>query len=89
MLMHLNIRIFGRVQGVNFRSAAKSSAQRLGIAGFAKNEQGNTVYIEAEGQEENLNKFADWCRGGNSWSKVERVEVKQAEMQNFTEFAIL
>ena len=88
MIKHYNISITGRVQGVGFRYAAKRTAVSLGIAGFARNEGADGVYIEAEGEEENLKKFVDWCKKGPLWSKVEGTKLDEAEIQNYTEFNI-
>ncbi|MBI2506744.1 MAG: acylphosphatase [Candidatus Colwellbacteria bacterium] len=35
---HLNIRVFGQVQGVFFRDSTRRKAEELGIKGFARNE---------------------------------------------------
>ncbi|HEX4103954.1 MAG TPA: acylphosphatase [Candidatus Paceibacterota bacterium] len=74
LLKHLNIKVSGRVQRVGFRYGAKKHAQKLGLVGFARNEADESVYIEAEGDEEALKKFSDWCHRGPWLAKVERVE---------------
>lgn len=71
-MKHLNIKIYGRVQGVFFRANAKKKAKELGITGFARNEPDGTVYIEAEGEEENLEKFLEWCHRGPPFAHVEK-----------------
>ena len=40
------LRIWGRVQGVNYRRAAQREANRLGITGFARNMPDDSVWIE-------------------------------------------
>lgn len=60
---HLNITIKGVVQGVFFRKSAQEEAYRLRIAGFVQNESDGSVYIEAEGMEEDLDEFIAWCNG--------------------------
>ena len=90
MLKHLNIKIFGRVQGVFFRHSAKQKAEELNIKGFAKNEPDGTVYIEAEGEEENLKQFLDWCYQGPILASVKKVEFEfSSEIKNFSEFVVL
>jgi acylphosphatase len=90
MPKHLNIKIYGRVQGVFFRHSAKQKAEELNIKGFAKNEPDGTVYIEAEGEEENLKKFLDWCYQGPPMASVKKVEFEfSSEIKNFSEFVIL
>lgn len=85
---HLNIRVHGRVQGVLFRDSAKEEAQRLGVTGFVRNEPDGTVYIEAEGREEQLREFITWVNRGTDRAHVARVEPEEGEMKGYTEFNI-
>jgi acylphosphatase len=89
MRKHLDIKVFGRVQGVNFRSAAETKAADLGIAGFIKNEADGSLYLEAEGEEAELRNFVDWCKTGTPWSEVERVEVSEGGTRNFIDFEVV
>ncbi|MBI2019541.1 acylphosphatase [Candidatus Daviesbacteria bacterium] len=88
MIKHLNIKIFGLVQGVFFRTSAKDQADRLNIKGFAKNMPDGSVYIEAEGEKENLEKFVKWCNTGSSIAKVEKVEFFEASLKSFKKFDV-
>lgn len=88
MNKHFNIQIFGLVQGVLFRATAKEQADQLGIRGFARNEPDNTVYIAAEGEENQLNKFIKWCDIGPSAAVVEKVVVTEDKMKNFKNFEV-
>ncbi len=88
MRKHLNIHIFGKVVGVGFRWEAKNKAQGLQITGFVRNNPDGTLYIEAEGEQENLEKFVDWCAKGPFWAKVERVERGEGELKGFEGFTI-
>ncbi len=85
-MRHFNIKVFGQVQGVFFRTSAKEMADALDIKGFARNEPDGTVYIEAEGEEENLKKFLEWCKEGPNFARVERVEVVEGEVKKFLGF---
>ena len=85
-MKHLNISIFGRVQGVFFWISAKEQADKLGLTGFAKNMPDGSVYIEAEGEKNNLDKFLKWCNRGPSMTRVEKVEVSEGPLENFKEF---
>ncbi|MBU1000228.1 acylphosphatase [Patescibacteria group bacterium] len=66
MSIHLNIKIYGLVQGVFFRATAKEKADSLSITGFAKNMPDGSVFIEVEGEKKNLDKFVKWCHIGPS-----------------------
>lgn len=87
-MQHLNIKIYGLVQGVFFRASAKEQADKLGLTGFAKNMPDGSVYIEAEGEKENLDKFIKWCHLGPMLARVEKVEVSEGSLKNFTDFTI-
>lgn len=88
MKKHLNIHVYGKVQGVYYRANAMEIANNLGIKGFARNEYDDSVYIEAEGEEDILIRFIDWCNKGPARAKVERIVTKEGEMKNYTTFAI-
>lgn len=88
-ILHLNIRIYGRVQGVFFRQTSKEMADVLNIKGFVRNEFDSNVYIEAEGEEKKLRKFLHWCKEGPRAAAVEKVEVQDGEVQRFCDFKIL
>lgn len=87
MFKHLNIKIYGKVQGIFFRYSAKEVADNLKLRGFAKNLDDGTVYIEIEGEKESLNKFLAWCKKGPSLAKVERLDVTESELKNFPKFS--
>ena len=85
---HFNIRVCGVVQGVFFRASARSHAQAMDISGFARNEKDGSVYIEAEGEEENLIQFIEWCHRGPERAEVTRVEVEESGFKNLPPFEV-
>ncbi|HUM45515.1 MAG TPA: acylphosphatase [Chitinophagales bacterium] len=87
-IKHYDIRIYGKVQGVFFRASARHRAALLDISGFTNNDQDGSVYIEAEGTEENLSTFIGWCHEGPERAEVTKVEVKEGPLKNFTEFEV-
>lgn len=88
MLKHLNIRVYGKVQGVFYRATAVELANTLGIKGFARNERDNSVYMEAEGENDVLEKFIEWCHKGSARAKVEQVVTEEGDMKNYVNFVI-
>ncbi len=88
MLKHLNIGIFGRVQGVAFRHHTQLKADALHLYGFVRNEPDGSVYIEIEGEKESLDQFVDWCHQGSPRSEVNRVEVKTGNLKYFSNFNV-
>ncbi|MBM3257179.1 MAG: acylphosphatase [Candidatus Liptonbacteria bacterium] len=88
MAKHLEIKIFGRVQGVFFREESKKMAKELDIVGFARNEAEGAVYMEVEGEEKNLSAFLDWCKKGPAGASVTNIEVREGAAQGFKSFTI-
>lgn len=86
MTKHFNIKVYGRVQGVFFRATALEEAEKLGLVGFVRNESDGSVYIEVEGEKENLDKFISWCHVGPPLARVDKVEVKEGAVKNFSRF---
>ncbi len=85
---HLNIFITGKVQRIGFRFYAMQTAYRFNIAGFVRNEIDKTIYIEAEGKDDQLNMFVKWCTNGPPGSIIKDVKIEDGELQNFTDFEI-
>lgn len=84
----VRIVIFGAVQGVFFRVSAKEKADELGIRGFARNMPDDSLYIEAEGEEEALQEFIAWCRKGPPQARVDRAEINETGPKGFTDFNV-
>ena len=68
--------IHGRVQGVCFRAATRSEAERLGLSGWVKNLPLMRVEAILQGPEPKVKQVIDWCHSGPPGAKVTRVEVK-------------
>lgn len=89
MTKHLNIYVYGLVQGVFFRASTMAAAIRLGVKGFIRNgAESNSVYIEAEGEDETLKQFVDWCYMGPVKAEVEKVVTEEGPMKNYSNFVI-
>lgn len=88
MIKHINIKIYGKVQGIFYRITAKEEAAKLNITGFARNEPDGSVYIEAEGEEEKLDQFINWCHKGSPLAKVAKVETTESSLKNFSGFEV-
>jgi acylphosphatase len=87
-IIHKNIRVTGRVQGVGFRYSARQVAGDLGIKGFVRNLPDGDVYIEAEGTQTRIDDFIAWCSEGPSRALIRFVDVTDAAVVNFKEFNI-
>jgi acylphosphatase len=88
MLLHYDIRISGKVQGVFFRASARAEANRLGLHGFVRNEEDGSVHAEAEGDRQSLDEFLAWCRQGPPHARVEAVEAAPGEVRDYRGFHV-
>ena len=68
--------VSGKVQGVWFRDSTRQEAIKLKVTGWVKNLPGGTVYLEAEGEENNLQSLERWIHIGSPHSRVDRVDLQ-------------
>ena len=68
--------VSGKVQGVWFRDSARQEAIKLKVTGWVKNIPSGTVYLEAEGEENNLKSLERWLHIGSPYSRVDRVDLQ-------------
>ena len=89
MLKHYDIIVTGKVQGVWYRKSTSEKAKELGIKGTVKNLPNRDVRIEAEGEENQLKVFLDWCSKGPELAEVSDVSSKEGSLLNYFFFEIL
>jgi len=83
------IKVFGRVQGVGFRQGCMREARFRGVCGYVKNNSDGSVYIEAEGTEDQLKQIIEWCKHGPSgYSFVEDIAVEKGKPVHHSSFII-
>jgi acylphosphatase len=80
--------VTGTVQGVGFRWAAREQAQRLGVAGWARNRADGSVELEVEGDPESVERMLAWLREGPDGSAVDGLDVSEAEPDGDDAFRI-
>ncbi|OPL12039.1 MAG: acylphosphatase [Firmicutes bacterium ML8_F2] len=85
----LTLKAYGRVQGVLFRDSTRRQAKKIGLTGWVSNQDDGTVKIVAEGKEEDLNQFIEWCYNGPILAKVDKIDIKwQKATGRFENFII-
>lgn len=87
-ICHFNIFISGIVQGVGYRFTAVRTARGLGIKGFVQNENDGRVYIEAEGNRQQLDKLISWCYIGPPGAKINDIQIFESKIKNFKGFDV-
>jgi len=87
-MKHIAIRVSGKVQGVYYRASTQQTAEVCAIRGFVRNEPDGCVYIEAEGEDENLDRFIAWCRKGPAGARVDALDLAEGALRSFEGFRI-
>ena len=67
--------IYGRVQGVFFRSYLAKNARELGLVGFVRNLSNGSVEVLAEGDKQQLEKLIEFMKHGPSAARVDEYKV--------------
>lgn len=87
-MKRLTIHVRGRVQGVFFRASTAEKARALGVTGTVRNRRDGSVFIEAEGPDEPLDRFLEWVRRGPPHARVDGVECTEGEPHGFDGFEV-
>lgn len=88
MLRSYKIIVKGKVQGVNYRYNAQAMAHKLNLTGFVRNQFDGTVLAHAEGAEEAVNRFIEWCNIGPRMAEVSEVQADEQDLVGYQTFEI-
>lgn len=77
-LKFIKARVYGKVQGVFYRVTTQEQATALGLKGFVMNMPDGSVYFEAAGPNEKVEKLISWCYIGPPHATVLEVELEEA-----------
>lgn len=72
------IRFYGWVQAVGFRWRAMQAAELYGATGWVRNEHDDSVSMEIQGTEDQIDKVIEALERG-TYIRIERMEVKRLE----------
>lgn len=75
------MRVRGKVQGVFFRKSTEEKAKELGLKGWVRNESDGSVYLEAQGPEEEVRSLISWCHDGPPQAEVTQVSFSESALQ--------
>ena len=87
-MIRYKIKVKGKVQGVFYRASTQAKAKELGLSGWVKNADDGSVLIEAEGEDQKLQKLLEWCRQGPGAAVVNDVEYEEIEPHGKNGFEI-
>ena len=86
----LEIRVYGRVQGVNFRSLVYRKASKEGIFGYVLNRIDGSVEIIVQGSKDKLNEFLLWIQSNPGISNVKGLQYQwKKSSREFKEFSLI
>jgi DNA ligase D-like protein (predicted 3'-phosphoesterase) len=80
--------VLGAVQGVGFREAARCRARELGVLGWVRNSEDETVAVHAEGPTVAVEAFLAFLRDGPRDATVADVTVEEVPVEGHEQFAI-
>lgn len=75
IMRRVNIVVKGEVQGVSYRAYAKHEADKLGVCGWIANRRDGSVFVVAEGDDDMIARFVEWCSKGPPQAKIEFTDV--------------
>ena len=83
----IHIFVTGRVQGVFFRQSTKVMAIKNNVKGWVQNLDDDRVEIVAQGETQDIDNLAHWCKTGPANSRVDEFELSEEnvtdEFENF------
>ena len=87
-MKHLRIRIYGRVQRIGYRFHSMQVAYKYDVKGLVRNMTDGSIYIEAEGEDRNMDMFVEWCKKGPMGARIDNIVTEEGEMKNYSSFDI-
>lgn len=88
MIRSYKIIVTGKVQGVGYRYNAQAAAHKSDLTGFVKNQFDGSVLLHAEGEEENIHRFIEWCNTGPRLADVTEVLIEEQDVKGYQTFEI-
>ena len=80
--------VTGRVQGVYFRGSTEAFARSEQLVGWVRNLPDGSVEAVFEGPEDAVERAIAFCGVGPRWASVERVDVRELALENFSVFDV-
>ncbi len=86
----LEIHIYGRVQGVNFRNILKREAENKGLTGFAMNRVDGSVEVVVQGKTKLVEQYLHWIQCSPGFSSVRGLSYHWRSVgQEFDSFQVI
>ncbi|MBN1218198.1 MAG: acylphosphatase [Anaerolineae bacterium] len=83
------ILIEGRLQAMNFRFNTQRQAKKLELTGFVRTLSDGRIEIEAQGEQNNIEKLLAWCQEEPQSSQIRSILYRYDEPKdNYTDFEV-
>jgi DNA ligase D-like protein (predicted 3'-phosphoesterase) len=80
--------VHGHVHGVGFRDATVRRAGELGLLGWVRSDDDETVRVHAEGEREAVDELLAFLRVGPPAARVDALDVEPAKREGHEQFAV-
>ncbi|MDP2631411.1 MAG: acylphosphatase [Candidatus Uhrbacteria bacterium] len=87
-IKHIELKVYGNVQGVFYREAVQRIANSLNVNGYVKNNVNGTVSISAEAESGTLDDFVEKCHEGSESSYIKKVRVVEGPVEGYQNFVV-
>lgn len=84
----IHLIITGHVQGVFFRAHCKEKALDLGLTGWVRNAEDESVEVHAEGPQDALDALKEWCHEGPEAARVDEVHEEESHCEECVGFIV-
>ncbi len=82
----IDVKVFGDVKGIGFDYETKKEADELGITGWVKNNEENSIIFHCEGDEEKIEELKNWLEQGHHTAKIDKIYFKNSKIKGFENF---
>lgn len=83
---HIRLPILNK--SIASRFLVMQQAYKLGVRGYVRKQDPDTFFIMAEGDENALQKFIQWCQTFQL-RKIDSMEIEEKEVKQYTSFDII
>lgn len=88
-MKRVHVFVYGKVQGIFFRSNIKKRAYSLGIKGWVRNIDKGVEAI-FEGKDNDIKRIIEFCKIGPRGARIDKVDIINEDYKDeFKEFKVL
>ena len=71
----VSIKVTGNLKN-GYRRYARLAAQDYSLTGKLVVNDDGSIYIEAQGEQNNLEEFIEYCKRGPAWARVDTIDIE-------------